>query len=116
MSYLFQMELIFSGSSSFLDRHDMLVPVVGSDSWFVEFRPVLSEDEDENQNQNQNQNQNLTSSKIHFFHKLLYRLFCCRLCCFLSGTFVYSAAGIFDSFDEAAIFIVISDHQAASVV
>jgi len=77
------MELIFSGSSSFLDRHDMLVPVAGSDSWFVEFRPVLSE--------------NLTSSKIHLFHELLYRLFCCRLCCFLSGTFVYSAAGIFDS-------------------
>ena len=32
MLYLFQMELIFSGSSSFPDRHDMLVPIVGSGS------------------------------------------------------------------------------------
>ena len=96
------MELIFSGSSSFLDRHDLLVPIAGSDSWFVEFRPVLSE--------------KLTPLKIHFFHKLQYRFFCSRLCCFLSGTFVYSAAGIYDSFDEASIFIVISDHPLLKLI
>ena len=102
MLYLFQMELIFSGSSSFLDKHDMLLPVVGSGSWFTEFRPVLSE--------------NVTSEKINSFHKLLLRFFRSGLCCFLTGTFVYSAAGIFDSFDEAAIFIVLSDHHILNLI
>ena len=103
MLYLFQMELLFSGSSSFLDKHDMLLPVVGSESWFTEFRPVLSDE-------------NVTSEKINSFHKLLLRFFRSGLCCFLTGTFVYSAAGIFHSFDEAALFIVLLDHHILDLI
>ena len=82
------MDLIFSDSSSFLDKHDLLLPIVGSGSWFAEFRPVLSE--------------NITCEKINSFHKLLFRFFSSVLCCFLTGAFVYNAAGIFNSFDEAS--------------
>jgi hypothetical protein len=96
------MDLIFSGYSSFLDKHDMLLPIVGSGSWFSEFRPVLSE--------------NITSEKINSYHKLLFRFFSSGLCCFLTGTFVYSAAGIFNSFDEASIFIIFSDHHLLDLI
>ena len=96
------MDLIFSGSSSFLDKHDMLLPIVGSGSWFSEFRPVLSE--------------NLTSQQINSFHKLLFRFFSSGLCCFLTGTFVYNAAGIFNSFEEASIFIILSNHHILDLI
>ena len=96
------MDLIFSGSSSFLDKHDVLLPIVGSGSWFSEFRPVLSE--------------NITSQKINSFHIFLFRFFSSGLCCFLTGTFVYSAAGIFNSFDDASIFIIVSNHHLLDLI
>ena len=49
----YAMDLNFSGYSSFLDKHDMLLPIVGRGSWFTEFRSVFSE--------------NVTSQKINSF-------------------------------------------------
>ena len=91
------MALTFSGSSSFLDKHEMLSPIVGSGFWFSEFRPVRF-------------------PNLNTFHKLLFHFFRWGLCCLLTGTFVYHVAGILNYFDEASVFVILTYNQLLNLI
>ena len=95
--YTITMDLIFSGSSSFLGKHNMLLRIVGRGSPFSEFLPISSE--------------NLSS-----FHKLLFRFFSSGLCCFLTRNFVYRESGILDQFDEVSVFVILTNNHFLDLI
>lgn len=80
----------FDVSTSYLDTHNQLRSFAGSASWFTEFCPLRFPAEET-------------------IHRLLFEFYCHGLCCFLTGTFVYCAAGILNSFRAAALFIALMD-------
>jgi len=58
----------------------------------------------------------IRSENLSSFHKLLFRFFSSRLCCFLRGNFVYREAGILDQFDEVSVFVILTNNHLLDLI